>query len=321
MWSARSTCLRAANFRPIARKGAWRSLHAAAGSSAGGTKDPNVYCRDFVRTHDYESYLISQFYPKEKRNGYFALKAFYDELAMVQDSVSNVMLGKMRMQFWRDAVKSLADGRPPHHPIALALHESYKSANISPYHLKRIIDARDNELEGPAHMTMDSLIAHAESTSSTLFYQLLSLLDVSSEALSHAASHLGVAHSLAILLRALPYHASKGRMVIPAEITAKHGVSQEDVFRRGPGAEGIDNAVFEFATAANDHLLTAREMFKETGGKVPQAGMPVFASGVYVASYLERLERANFDVFEGSLQVREWRLPWRVWRSYHKCTF
>ena len=139
---------------------------------------------------------------------------------------------------------------------------------------------QDNELEGPAHMTMDSLIAHAESTSSTLFYQLLSLLDVSSEALSHAASHLGVAHSLAILLRALPYHASKGRMVIPAEITAKHGVSQEDVFRRGPRAEGIDNAVFEFATVANDHLLTAREMFKETGGKVPQAGMPVFASGV-----------------------------------------
>ena len=30
---------------------------------------------------------------------------------MVQDSVSNVMLGKMRMQFWRDAVKSLADVR------------------------------------------------------------------------------------------------------------------------------------------------------------------------------------------------------------------
>ena len=42
---------------------------------------------------------------------------------------------------------------------------------------------------------------------------------------------------------------------------------------------------------------------------------------VYVASYLERLERANFDAFEGSLQVREWRLPWRVWRSYYKCTF
>jgi NADH dehydrogenase [ubiquinone] 1 alpha subcomplex assembly factor 6 len=97
---------------------------------------------------------------------------------------------------------------------------------------------------------------------------------------SHAASHLGVAQSLATLLRALPYHASKGRMVIPAEVTAKHGVSQEEVFRKGPGAAGLDNAVYEFATAANDHMLTAREMFTEVGGKVPKVAMPVFAAGV-----------------------------------------
>ena len=30
------------------------------------------------------------------------------ELATVQDSVSNPIIGEMRMQFWRDAVKSLA---------------------------------------------------------------------------------------------------------------------------------------------------------------------------------------------------------------------
>lgn len=34
-----------------------------------------------------------------------------DELAMVQESVSNPMIGKMRMQFWRDAVKGMSDVR------------------------------------------------------------------------------------------------------------------------------------------------------------------------------------------------------------------
>src|SRR5882762_1722187 len=97
-------------------------------------------------------------------------------------------------------------------------------------------------------MTLDSLTAHAESTSSTLHYLNLSVLGLSSDLFSHAASHLGVAQSLATLLRALPYHASKGRIVIPAEVTAKHGVSQEEVFRKGPGASGIDDAVYEFAT-------------------------------------------------------------------------
>jgi NADH dehydrogenase [ubiquinone] 1 alpha subcomplex assembly factor 6 len=32
---------------------------------------------------------------------------------MVQDNVSSSMIGEMRMQFWRDAVKSLADVRCP----------------------------------------------------------------------------------------------------------------------------------------------------------------------------------------------------------------
>lgn len=76
-------------------------------------------------------------------------------------------------------------------------------------------------------------------------------------------------------------------MVIPAEITARHGVSQEDVFRQGGNAKGIDDAVFEFATLANDHLITARDMFKETGEKVPGPVQPVFLAAV--SHWLRRL--------------------------------
>ncbi len=137
-------------------------------------------------------------------------------------------------------------------------------------------------MQSSSHLTTDSLMTHAESTSSSLLYLLLSMLSVSDSTVSHAASHLGIAQTLTTLLRALPYHAINGRMVVPAEITAKHGVVQEDVFRKGSGARGIDEAVFELATLANDHLNTARSMFKEGGfeGKVPPTVMPVFLAGV-----------------------------------------
>jgi len=69
-------------------------------------------------------------------------------------------------------------------------------------------------------------------------------------------------------------------MVIPAEITAKHGVSQEEVFRQGGSATRIGDAVFEFATVANDHLISARDVFKESGGEIPERAMPVFLAGV-----------------------------------------
>ncbi|EGN92145.1 hypothetical protein SERLA73DRAFT_66257 [Serpula lacrymans var. lacrymans S7.3] len=290
-------------------------------TSAAGTADSFAYCREYVQKHDYEGFLTSQFYPRHVQGGYFALKAFYVELAMVPESVSNTVIGQMRMQFWRDAVKGISDGRPPQHPIAMALYETSQSVHLPAYHLKRIIDARDSELQMPTHLTTDSLTALAESTSSTLLYLLLSLMSLPSSTLSHAASHLGVAQTFSTLLRAFPFHTSKNRMIIPAEITAKHGVNQEEILRKRESTKDLEDAVFEFATIANDHLITARDMFKETGGRVPQVAMPIFSAGIPVASFLRRLETVNFNVLHPSLQVRDWKLPWQVWRSYYKRTF
>jgi NADH dehydrogenase [ubiquinone] 1 alpha subcomplex assembly factor 6 len=43
----------------------------------GGTQDPFAYCRNFVRTRDYEAFLTSQFYPKHLQDAFFAVRAFY----------------------------------------------------------------------------------------------------------------------------------------------------------------------------------------------------------------------------------------------------
>ena len=94
---------------------------------ARGAADPASYCKDLVQKYDYESFLTAPFYPREMQKGYFALKAFYVspsavlsvsmnrliwameiEVAIIQDNVSNSTLGKMRMQFWRDAVKQIS---------------------------------------------------------------------------------------------------------------------------------------------------------------------------------------------------------------------
>lgn len=212
-------------------------------------------------------------------------------------------------------MKLHTQGRPPRHPIALALFEASRRVHIPVYHMRRIVDARvchlspylhmytsspyfismfskDEELQAPPHLTLETLTTHAESTSSTFIYTLLSALSLPSSSLAHAASHLGAAQTLATLLRALPFHAARGRMVIPAEITAKHGVSMEEVFRavgggiaketerQGEWQKDLEDAVFEFATVANDHLITARDVFKDSGGRVPIEAMPVFLTAV-----------------------------------------
>ncbi|KAG9127110.1 hypothetical protein FRC07_000614 [Ceratobasidium sp. 392] len=238
------------------------------------------------------------------------------ELAMIRETVSRPLIGKMRMQFWRDAIQSIAQNKPMKHPIAIALHEASQKANLSTYHLKRMVDARDEDLDRDSYMTLDSVTQYAESTSSTLMYLLLNLLHQgASDTNTHAASHVGIAHSFTTLLRGLPFHASKRRLIIPVEITAKHQVRQEEVFRMGSDAAGIDDAVFEFATVANDNLLTARDKFKDSG--VSAEAMPAFLLAVPVASYLSRLEAVNFNAFVPKLQAKDWKLPFNIWRASH----
>ena len=93
------------------------------------SKSASESCQNLVFKRDYESFLTSKFYPTDAQNGFFALKAFYVytallffhshradfcgrflvqiELATIQDHVTQPIIGKMRMQFWRDAVKSI----------------------------------------------------------------------------------------------------------------------------------------------------------------------------------------------------------------------
>ena len=55
----------------------------------------------------------------------------------------------------------------------------------------------------------------------------------------------------------------------------QHRISSEDVFRCGPSKELAD-AVFEIATKANDHLITARSFMD----KVPSQSFPAFLPAV-----------------------------------------
>lgn len=135
---------------------------------------------------------------------------------------------------------------------------------------------------------MASLTSHAESTSSTLLYALLPLVSPPNSSISHdihhAASHLGISQTIVTLLRALPYHLTTARnktLVIPSEITAKHGVNQELILRGNAPEEQrerLQEAVYEFACAANDQLLTAREMWEKIGR--PKDVMPIFLPAV-----------------------------------------
>lgn len=79
-----------------------------------------AYATDLVRRTDHEAIYASHFYPAYVRPAYLALRALNVELAGLPDQVSNHLVGRMRFQWWKDAIKGLYNVSPASLPQRLA---------------------------------------------------------------------------------------------------------------------------------------------------------------------------------------------------------
>jgi NADH dehydrogenase [ubiquinone] 1 alpha subcomplex assembly factor 6 len=63
-----------------------------------------AHCQNTIRNADWEGYTASLFLPAASRHAVWAIRAFNVETASVRDNVKDVMIGRMRIQFWRDTI-------------------------------------------------------------------------------------------------------------------------------------------------------------------------------------------------------------------------
>lgn len=131
--------------------------------------------------------------------------------------------------------------------------------------LKRLVNARDRSPNEP-FITLKDLETYADHTYSSLLYLLIELTGVKDINVDHAASHLGKAQGIVTLLRAIPYTKRSQALSIPQEILIKNGVSQERVLRAATGDKGVEDCVFEVASAAFQHLEQVSSFYKNFSG-------------------------------------------------------
>ena len=150
----------------------------------------------------------------------------------------------------------------------------------------------------------------------------------------------------------------QGTVLLPLDVMARTGVREEDVLRKAGEAVGLRDAVFEVATRASDHLITAREMCKnlregrdaghefEHGDDAERAayttdsgrgghdvsGEPatakkhasidsafgVFMPAISTQLWLDKLQKFDFDIFEPKLRTTDWKLPLKAYWAYSR---
>src|SRR5690606_17937005 len=112
------------------------------------------------------------------------------------------------------------------------------------------------------------------------------------EAALAAAGAGGAAWALAGLLRAVPFHAAQGRVLLPDGAMAEEGASPDDLLA-GRGGEALGRVVASVARAARDRLADSRR----AEAAIPRGARPAVAHFSLIEPDLRRLARAGYDVF------------------------
>merc|ERR1711871_1505974 len=166
------------------------------------------------------------------RRAFFALRAFNYEIAQIRDqSKNNFMTGRIRFQFWRDALQKIYEGGSigalQDQPVIQELDVCIKEHDLTHRFFERCIESRISDFGGSGYENMNDLEWYAEASHSSILYLLLEVLGIrgTDHKTAHAASHVGCSAGLVTLLRGFPYHLSQGLVYIPESIAQKHNVN------------------------------------------------------------------------------------------------
>jgi len=263
---------------------------------------------DLLRRHDRDRYLYALFAPADRRAAVIALYAFNYEIAKTREVVSEPLLGRIRLQWWRDAIDEAYEGAAAReHEVMIPLASAIRHHRLSREHFHAIIDARGLDLEDAPPASLAALDDYCAATSGRLQRLVLEALGVQGKDAVQAANEVGIAYALAGLIRAIPFHARARRCFIPADVAAEVGLDLVALFELKPSPE-LSRAVERLVERARRHLTSARSRRR----RLPGIALPALLSALVASGYLHDIDAVRGNPFDPTLAASSGRTALRL---------
>ncbi|MBL4667616.1 MAG: squalene/phytoene synthase family protein [Sneathiella sp.] len=252
-----------------------------------------------VRRYDYDRWLSCLFAPKEARERLFAILAFNIEIARVRETVSEPLLGDIRLQWWRDALKDLSGNISKSHPVVESLHEFNKEHPVDFNLMLEMVDIRAKDLDPAPIETTGDLLVYADMTGGALHQLLYRALGGGDNSNSiEAVVRSGRSYALTGILRAMPFHAQNGLNLMPTKALADYSLTADTVFKP---ENRID--FFEIVKKMTDFAQQELKEAKSQVGHVNKGQRAAILCNALSGIYLKRLENVNFEPADPRMDV------------------
>ena len=267
--------------------------------------------RLIAREADPDRSIAASFAPRGPRADLFALYAFNAELARVAELVSEPGLGAIRLQWWREAIARAANGEASGHPVADAVGDFLGRGKVSRERIVGLIDARGFDVETRIMPDGAALDAYLHDTAAALFALAAETMGVKNASVEQAATAGGTAYGLTGLMRALPVHAARGLVFLPADQLRRHGITPEQLFS-GRTSDGLGQLLAKLRATAREALREAEALIAELDISARTAFVPLSL----VDPYLAAMEKSGRDPLHEIADINPLYRLWRMacWR-------
>jgi phytoene synthase len=263
---------------------------------------PDEYCEAKAAQSGSSFYYSFRFLPPPRRRGITALYAFCREVDDVVDEVADPGVARLKLAWWRTQVAAVFAGTPQH-PVALALVPTVAAFHLREEHLLAVIDGMTMDLDQNRYLDFATLELYCDRVAGVVGLMSAEIFGYQEAATRSYARNLGVAFQLTNIIRDVGEDAARGRVYLPQDELARHGVTEADLFQR----------------LMTEQVARARAFYARALGALPKVDRRPQRPGLIMAAIyqalLRAIERDGFHVLDRRISLSPLRKAWIAWRT------
>lgn len=180
--------------------------------------------------------------------------------------------------------------------------------NIPPAHFDEIIEGALMDQELTRYATFDELYRYCYRVASVVGLVSLRVFGYHRSAAEKPGEWLGIAFQLTNILRDVREDAARGRIYLPLDELARHGVPESDILE-GRESPGLHALLREFGDRAEEYYAKARPVFDLVR---PDARPTLLIMEEIYHGILHRIRDLDYHVFETRARISTPRKLWIV---------
>jgi phytoene synthase len=260
-----------------------------------------AHCATIAAEHGRSYHLATRLLPADRRP---AVHALYAAARTADDLVDHPGADPAGdLEAWSAAVLGDLQHGWSDDPVRLALVDTFRRYAIPVEHLVDFLAAMTSDLEVTGYATLDALDRYMWGSAAVIGLQVLPVLGTAcgvprAEAEPYAIA-LGEAFQLTNFLRDVGEDADRGRVYLPRDLMAAHGVTREQL-----AAKRHDAA---FAALMREMVAVVRRRYDDaapgTALLAPESRDCVRAATALYGGILREIERADYRVLDRRVSV------------------